>query len=124
MNHFYSGSNLSASDETNPSPYYVTDVLYQNRQCNQEGFSVLVCGGKDKNRKYSNQVFEVEVPIFKVSKFASMVKPRFRPKLVAVNSDVMVIGSDINMSKDLSKSTKSVEIYSNKTKKCNNRIYK
>ena len=28
----------------------VPQVLYENRNCDQEGFSILVCGGKDKNK--------------------------------------------------------------------------
>ena len=98
--------------------------MYQNRYCNQDGFSVFICRGKDRNKKYLDQVLEMRIPSFKVTKFAFMVKPRYLPQLVVVNSDVIAIGGDINLSKILSKSTKSVEIYSNKTKKCNNRIYK
>ena len=101
MNNFYSGSKFSPSEENNPSPYYISDVLYQNRYCNQEDFSVLICGGADINKKYSNQVFEVEIPNFKVSKFASMVKPRFRPELVVVNSNVMAIGGDMDLNNEL-----------------------
>ena len=70
--------------------------MYGNRYCNQDGFSVLVCGGKNKNGKYLNRVLEVKVPSFQITKFASMVKPRYNPGLVVVNSDVMTIGGDID----------------------------
>ena len=89
-------SKLSASVDNNSSRCYVSEVLYENRYCDQEDFSVLVCGGETKNKKYSNHVFEVKLPTFKVSKCASMVKPRFRPELVVVNSDVMAIGGDVD----------------------------
>ena len=45
-----------------------------------------------------------------------MVKPRYGPKLVVVNLDVMAIGGDMYFNNDLAKSTKSVEIYLNKMK--------
>ena len=45
----------------------VPQVLYENRYCNQEGFSVLVCGGKDKNKKHLNQDLEVKIPSFEVT---------------------------------------------------------
>ena len=32
----------------------VPQVLYENRYCNQEGFSILACGGIDKNKKRLN----------------------------------------------------------------------
>ena len=42
-------------------------VLYENRYCNLEGFSILACGGGDKNKKRVNQVLEVKVPSFEVT---------------------------------------------------------
>ena len=45
----------------------VPKVLYENRYCNQEGFSILVCGGKDRNYKDSNKVLEVKFPSFEVT---------------------------------------------------------
>ena len=49
--------------------FRVPKVLYENRYCNQEDFSILVCGGKDKNGKITNEVLELEIPSFKVNKF-------------------------------------------------------
>ena len=46
----------------------IPKVLYENRYCNQKEFSILVCGGKDKNGKITNEVLELEVPSFKVKK--------------------------------------------------------
>ena len=55
------------------SPTNVPKVLYENRYCNQEGFSVLVCGGRDKNYNRKRQFFGLKVPKFEVSEFPSMV---------------------------------------------------
>ena len=110
MSSFYPGSKLSASE------CYVSDVLYQNRHCNQEGFSVLICGGEDKNKKYSNKVFEVKVPSFEFRELASMVKPRSYLGLIVLNSDIMAIGGLVNVKEDIAKSIKPIEIYSDEIK--------
>ena len=39
-------------------------VLYENRYCNQDDFSVLVCGGRDKNNKTVKSVFKLQGPNF------------------------------------------------------------
>ena len=100
----------------NDKSFSIHDVLYENRYCNQEGFSILFCGGKDKNNNCLNRVFEMKVPSFKLTKFSSMVKPRIGARLVVVNSDVMAIGGGVSLNEDLRKSTISVEMYSNKMK--------
>ena len=92
------------------------NVLYENRNCNQDGFSVLFCGGKYKSRrKRSNRVLEVKIPSFEVIEFPSMVKPRVGSGLVAVNSDVIAIGGDRTFNKEL-KICNTVEIYSDERK--------
>ena len=52
------------SKENKFIPFHVPKVLYENRYCNQEGFSILFCGGKDKNRKITYEVLELEIPSF------------------------------------------------------------
>ena len=51
------------------SPTDVPKVLYENRYCNQEGFSILVCGGRNKKYKDTNQVLEIKIPSFEVHNF-------------------------------------------------------
>ena len=55
--------------------FQVPKVLYENRYCIQEGFSILVCGGKDKNGDMTNKVLELEIPSLKVNEFPSLVEP-------------------------------------------------
>ena len=95
---------------------FSTQVLYENRYCKQDGFSILICGGKDNNKKYLNIVFEMKVPSFEVCDFPSMINQKAGVRLVVVNSDIMAIGGGVNMSRDLRKVVKPVEIYSNKMK--------
>ena len=58
------------SKEIKSIPFHVPKVLYEKRYCNQEGFSILVFGGKDKNGKVTNEVLELEIPSFKVKKIS------------------------------------------------------
>ena len=91
----------------------VPKVLYENRYCNQKGFSILVCGGKDKNGKTTNEVLEFEVPNFKVKKFPSMVEPHHHFHLATIKSDILAIGDRVELNKSL-ESAVSTEIYSEK----------
>ena len=63
----------------------VPQVLYENRYCNQDGFSILACGGTDKNKKRLNQVLEVKIPSFEVTEFPSMEKCHFLLRLTTIN---------------------------------------
>ena len=116
MTKYYSGSKLSVSEKDKPPSFYVSEVLYQNRYCNQEDFSVFIGGGKNKNDKCYNTVWEVKIPSFELRKFASLVKPRCRLGLYVVNSDIIAIGGDVNFNEELKKTIKSIEIYSDKSK--------
>ena len=64
----------------------VLKILYENRYCNQKGFSILACRETDRNKKSLNQVLEVKTPIFEVSEFPSMVKGYFTTELTTINS--------------------------------------
>ena len=101
-------------------PLKTPKVLYDNRYCNQEGFSILICGGKDKNGEITNKVFELESPSFKVHKFPSMIKPHYYLNLVNIKSDILAISDEKNLDESLDKSIISTEIYSEKTKSWSN----
>ena len=97
----------------------VPKVLYENRYCNQEGFSVLICGGYDKNKKITNEVLELEIPSFRVNRFPSMVKPHSYFFAATIKSDVVAIGENQETDMFLDKSLLFIEIYSEKTKTWN-----
>ena len=102
-----------------PTSFHIPDVLYQNRYCDQQGFSILVCGGKDKNNKSTNKVFEVNIPSFAVTEFPSMVNPHYpyyKSQLVNVNNDIFAISHSLELNVNLQYSVTSVEIYSDKNK--------
>ena len=81
--------------------FQIPKVLYENRYCNQEGFSILVCGGKDKNGKVTNEVFELEIPSYKVKNFSSMVEPHYYLDLVNIKSDVIAFGHRTDFTESL-----------------------
>ena len=95
---------------------HVPQVLYENRYCNQEGFSILVCGGEDKNRNCLNRVLEVKIPSFEVTEVSSMVKPHYNLYLVTNYADLFAIGANTELNESLEKSITSVEIYSDQKK--------
>ena len=47
-------------------------VLYKNRYCNQDNFSILVCGGRDKSYKAVKSVYKLDGRELKCEKFTSM----------------------------------------------------
>ena len=104
------------SKEIKLVPIHVPKVLYENRYCNQDGFSILICGGKDSDGKVTNEVLELEKPSFKVNKFPSMVKPHKSLYLATLKSDVVAIGNRVKLYRNLDGPVRSVEIYSQKIK--------
>ena len=104
--------------------FQVPKVLYENRYCNQEDFSILVCGGKDKNGKITNEVSELKIPNLKLKKIQSMVKPHSYLDLLVIKSNILAIGHRIELDKSLHDSVLFVEIYSEKTKTWNNQYKK
>ena len=80
------------NDKSNSTPTHVPKILYENRYCNQEGLSILVCGGKDKSGKVTNEVLELEIPSYKVNEFPSMIKPHSHFFAATIKSDIFAIG--------------------------------
>ena len=78
---------------------HVPKVLYENRYCNQEDFSILISGGRDKDKILTNEVLELEIPSFEVKKFPLTVKPRFVYYLATIKSDVVAIGKRVKLNK-------------------------
>ena len=97
-------------------PTDILKVLYENRYCNQEGFSILVCGGKDKNCKDTNQVLELKVPSFEVTEFPFMAKPHSFQRLATINSEIFAIVDSTSVYEELGYLSTSVEIYYKETK--------
>ena len=97
-------------------PFKVSNVLYENRYCDQEGFSVLICGGLNKDGKITNEVLELKIPSFEVKDFPYMVKPHYNLYLATVKSDILAIGDRVEFNKSLDESAVFAEVYSEKMK--------
>ena len=100
------------SKENNLALIQVPKVLYGNRYCNQEGFSILICGGKDKNGKITNEVLELKIPNLKLKQIPSMLKPHCYSDLVVIKYNILAIGHRIELDESLDDSVLFVEIYS------------
>ena len=67
-------------------------ILYKNRYCNQDDFSVLVCGGKFKNDEVKNNVFKLDGLELKCEKHTCMQKKLYNCEAAVVDSDLFVFG--------------------------------
>ena len=76
----------------NQIKFHVPTVLYENRYCNQDDFSILICGGQNGNREPLNDVYELKWPKLKLIKFPSMLEPRKECKTAVIGSDIFVVG--------------------------------
>ena len=95
----------------NEELFHVPNVLYENRYCNQDDFSILICGGKTTNTGDGivlNDVYELKLPYFNCSKFLSMLKGRCYCKTAVFNSDILVVSCY--------KSSYYVEVFKNNRK--------
>ena len=113
---FVSSKILMMYEKRKTIPFHVPKVLYENRYCNQEGFSILISGGKDKNGETTNEVLKLEIPSFKVKKFPSMVKPHLQLFSATVKSNVVAVGTRQELKEFLDESFLFLEVYSEKTK--------
>ena len=91
----------------------VPSVLYENRYCDQDEFSIVVCGRESRGYMSLNDVYEMKGPNFECSKFPSMLDARYDCKTAVINSDILVVGgyAVTNYS-----GFNSVEIYKNNQK--------
>ena len=89
-----------------------SSVLYENRYCSQDEFSIVVCGGKDKNWDATKEVSEIRGPDFEKS---SELTPMLNPRDEFINT--AVVGSDLHViGGEWTDEWTSFEIYSAKTK--------
>ena len=80
--------------------YFPPKVLYKNRHCNQDDFSVLVCGGINKKHKSVESITKFYCSEFKCEEFTTLPNPRNQIKTVGINSDLFVLGEYYENSKN------------------------
>ena len=73
-----SNANLLSLNGNQTSLFNVPTVLYENRYCDQDGFSILICGGENGNREAVNDVYQLKWPSFEFIKFPFMLETSVR----------------------------------------------
>ena len=91
ISHFVRFITSNMSYENRISFTIVLEVLYEKRYCNQEGFSILDCEGKHRNKNYWNQVLEVKVLSLKVTEFPFIEKRHYKTELASFDSKIFGI---------------------------------
>ena len=66
-------------------------VLYENRYCYQDDFSVLICGGKNKNDKIVNTVYKLDGSKLECEKYSGMPRERYSCKTAVINSELFIM---------------------------------
>ena len=67
-------------------------ILYENRYCNQDDFSVLVCGERIRNKKRNvKTVSKLYCPQHKCKKFTYMPEALYYCRTAVINSDLFVL---------------------------------
>ena len=67
-------------------------ILYENRYCNQDDFSILVCGGKIENKKVVNSVYKLDGSNFECEEYTNMSEDLYHCKTAVINADLFVFG--------------------------------
>ena len=67
-------------------------VLYENRYCNQDDCSVLVCGGKNKSKIFVDTVYKLDGLELNCEKYTCMPKKPFNCKTAIIQSHLFVLG--------------------------------
>ena len=97
--------------------FHEPNLLYDNRYCNQDVFSILVCGANTVNSRYqkaSNDVYKLDGRTFECRKYPSMLQARYNCKTAIINSDIIVVGGN-EITNGNTKYLYSVEIFKNKS---------
>ena len=89
------------TSKTDGTVIHLSKVLYENRYCSLDEFSVLVYGGYTENNEALNDVYELKGPNFECSKFPSMLEARYYCETAVINSDIVVVGGYNNDDKNL-----------------------
>ena len=86
--------------------------MYKNRSCNQEDFSILVCGGINKDFDILNRVLKV----IDVTEFPSIEHHQHFLKMATIKSDIFAFVDSIGTYDLYRTNFTFVKTYLNKTK--------
>ena len=92
MDSYSSSSESAVKLQQMKTSDFPPNILYENRHCNQDDFSILVCGGKNKNGKVVKSVFKLYGPKLKCKKYTYLPKRLYDCRTAVINSDLYVSG--------------------------------
>ena len=92
MDLFLSTSKQKAKMQERKSVVFPPKVLYENRYCNQDDFSILVCGGDDKEYGKVDNILKLHGPTLECSMFTLMKYAHSDCETAVVNSDLFILG--------------------------------
>ena len=67
-------------------------VLYENRYCNQDDFSILICGGRNEHNKPVKSIFQLYGSRIKCKNYTYLPKGLYNCKSAVINSELYVSG--------------------------------
>ena len=67
------------------------NTLYENRYCNQEDFSILVCGVRSENNKPVKSIFQLYGSQLKCKNYTDLPEGLYNCKTAVINSDLFVV---------------------------------
>ena len=112
MNSYLSNSKPEVTMQERKRFDFPPTVLYENRFCNQDDFSILVCGGIDQNNNLVKSIFKLQGPNFECEKYTNMAEAIYDCKTAIIFSNLFVLGG-INQYAD---TTTYVRKFCSKTK--------
>ena len=92
MNSYSSSSESAVNLQKIKNSDFPPNILYENRYCRQDDFSILVCGGKNENNKVVKSIFQMYGPQLECKEYTYLPKRLYNCKTAVINSDLFVVG--------------------------------
>ena len=99
MESFLSSSKPEEKIQERISFDFPQKILYENRYCQQNDFSILVCGGRNNTCSNWKSVFKLNGSELEYKHFALMTYERSRCKTAIINSELFVLGGCLKNNK-------------------------
>ena len=111
----YPSKSLDSSEDEDV--FIVPDVLYENRYCNQNEFSIFDCGGNTKNKAIPKSLnSEFNGSKFQWSKICDKFETTYKCKTAVINSNVILVNSLYTSTDKAFKNLQSLELFANNKK--------
>ena len=97
MDSYFSNLESTVSLKEMKNSDFPPNILYENRYCNQDDFSILICGGRDENDNIVKTILKMYGPKLKFKKYTYLPERFYNCKTAAVNSDLFVVGKQFSI---------------------------